>query len=130
MHLDFINFTSSARSLDVYFVITFLCGFSDKQENVMQVTHCKIQHWNINSQDRTRNNGFKLDKFRFRKEMGRNWFSNWIVDEWNRLSSHIVSAKTSNGELQRLGKFMDEDDRWNEITLAASLIFERSYVFI
>ena len=30
----------------------------------------------INSQDRTRNNEFKLEKFTFRRELGRNWFSN------------------------------------------------------
>ncbi|MPC75847.1 hypothetical protein E2C01_070244 [Portunus trituberculatus] len=42
----------------------------------------------ISSGDRTRNNGFKLEKFRFIREMGRNWFSGRVVDEWNRLSGH------------------------------------------
>ncbi|MPC70384.1 hypothetical protein E2C01_064631 [Portunus trituberculatus] len=43
----------------------------------------KISSWN-----RTRNNGFKLEKFRFWREIGRNWFSNRVVDEWNGLSGH------------------------------------------
>ena len=50
-----------------------------------------------NNQDRTRNKGFKLEKFRFRREIGRNWFSNRIVDEWNGLSNNIVSAQTMRG---------------------------------
>ena len=33
----------------------------------------------ISSQDRTRNNGFKLEKCRFSKEIGRNWFTNRVV---------------------------------------------------
>ena len=48
----------------------------------------------FNNQDIIRNNGFKLDKLRFRREMGRNWFSNRVVDEWNRLSIYIGSAQT------------------------------------
>ena len=36
----------------------------------------------ICGQDRTRNNGFKLEKFMFRKVMRRNCFSNRFVDEW------------------------------------------------
>ena len=38
--------------------------------------------------------GYKLEKFRFKKEIGKNWFTNRIVDEWNRLSSHVVSPKS------------------------------------
>ena len=26
--------------------------------------------------------------------MGKNWFTNRVVDEWNRLSGHVVSAKS------------------------------------
>ena len=37
---------------------------------------------------RTRTYGFKLDKFRFRKEIGENWFTNRVVEEWNKLSKH------------------------------------------
>ena len=59
----------------------------------------------VNNQTRTRNNGFKLVKSRFRGEIGRNWFSNRIVDEWSRLSTHIVSAQTM-GSFKRLYKFI------------------------
>ena len=48
----------------------------------------------ISSQDRTRNNGFKLEKCRFNKEIGRNWFTNRVVADWNRLSQQVVSAQT------------------------------------
>ena len=34
----------------------------------------------VSSQDRTKNNGFKLEKCRFRKEIGRTWFTNRLVD--------------------------------------------------
>ena len=40
----------------------------------------------ISSQDRKKNNGFKLEKCRFNKEIGRNWFTTRVVDDWNRLS--------------------------------------------
>ena len=43
---------------------------------------------------RTRTNGFKLDKFRYRKNIGKNWFTNRVVEEWNKLSKHVVSAGT------------------------------------
>ena len=31
----------------------------------------------INSQDRTRGNGYKLEKLRLRTDMGRYWFTEW-----------------------------------------------------
>lgn len=37
----------------------------------------------VREQGRTRSNGFKLDKFRFRKDIGKSWFTNRVVDEWN-----------------------------------------------
>ena len=66
----------------------------------------------ISNHDRSRNNGFKLEKFRFKKEIGRNWFSNRVVDEWNGLSKQVVSAKSLGSFKSRLDKFMDGDDRW------------------
>ena len=66
----------------------------------------------VGEQSRTRNNGFKLDKFRFNRDIGKNWFTNRVVDEWNRLSSHVVSAKTIVTLKNRLDKFMDSDIRW------------------
>ncbi len=59
----------------------------------------------------TRSNGFKLDKFRFNKDIGKNWFINRVVDERNRLSSHVVSANTIDTFKKRLDKFMDGEDR-------------------
>ena len=65
---------------------------------------------------RTNNNGSNLEKFRFRREIGRNWFSIRVVDEWNGLGDHIVNAETM-GSLKRLHKFMDEDDEWNYVVV-------------
>ena len=61
----------------------------------------------ISNQDRTRNNGFKIEKSRYKKELGKNWFSNRVVDEWNRLSSQVVGAKTIESFKRRLDKYMD-----------------------
>ncbi len=57
-------------------------------------------------------NGLKLNKFRFNKHIRMNWFTDRVVDEWNRLSSHVVSANTINTFKKRLDKFMDGKDRW------------------
>ncbi|ORD92985.1 hypothetical protein ECANGB1_2036 [Enterospora canceri] len=65
----------------------------------------------ISSQDRTRNYGFKLEKCRFNKEIGRNWFTNRVVDDWNRLSQQVVSAQII-GSFKRRLDFMDADERW------------------
>ena len=48
-----------------------------------------------------------------KQEIVRNWFSNRMVDEWDRFSNHIVSAETIGSFKRRLDKFMNEDDRWN-----------------
>ena len=60
----------------------------------------------------TRTNGFKLEKFRFRKEIGKNWFTNRVVDEWNRLNEHVVGAESISCFKSRLDKFMDNSERW------------------
>ena len=46
-------------------------------------------------QGRTRrSNGYnKLDKPRFRTDIGRHWFTNRVVNDWNRLDKHVVSAE-------------------------------------
>ncbi len=49
---------------------------------------------------------------RYNKDTGKNWFTNRVVDEWNRLSSHVVSANTIDTFKKRLDKFMDGEDRW------------------
>ena len=66
----------------------------------------------VKEQGRTRNNGYKLDKFRFKKDIGKNWFTNRVVNEWNRLGEHVVSAETIDSFKRRLDKFMDDSDRW------------------
>lgn len=43
--------------------------------------------------DRTRNNEFKCERFRFRKEIGMNWLSHEVAGEWNRLTQ-VVGAET------------------------------------
>ena len=69
--------------------------------------------YKINNQDRTRNNGIKLEKLMFMKEIGRNWFSNMVVGEWKELGNYIISAETKGSFKKRLDKFLDEEDRWN-----------------
>ena len=48
----------------------------------------------IGSNNRSRNNGFKVEKLRNRKVMGRNWWSTRMVNEWNGLSTHIASRES------------------------------------
>ena len=60
-----------------------------------------------------------MEKFRSRREIGSNWFSDRAVDEWNRLNNNnnnnnnnTVSAQTLGSFKRRLDKFMDENDGW------------------
>ena len=53
---------------------------------------------------RTRTNGFKLDKYRYRKDIGKNRFTNRIV-EWKKLSKHAVSAGTVDTFKKKVGHF-------------------------
>ncbi len=66
----------------------------------------------VREQGRMCSNGFKLDKFRFSKDIGKNWFTNRVVDEWDRLSSHVVSADTLDTFKKRLDRFMNGEGRW------------------
>ena len=45
----------------------------------------------VKEEVRTRIHGFKLDKFRFRKDIGKKKFTNSVVEEWNKVSKHVVS---------------------------------------
>ena len=47
-----------------------------------------------------------------KKEIGRNWFINRVVDDWNRLSQQVVSAQKIGSFKRRLDDFMDGDERW------------------
>ena len=49
----------------------------------------------ISSQGRTRSNRYKLDKPRFRTYIGKHWFTNRVVNDWNRLDKHVVSAEST-----------------------------------
>ena len=46
----------------------------------------KVFKW-VKEQVRLQTSGFKLDKFIFRKEIVKNWFTNKIVEEWNNSAS-------------------------------------------
>ena len=48
----------------------------------------------VKEQVKTRTNSVKLDKFKLRKEIGEHCFTNRVVKECNKLSKHVVSAKT------------------------------------
>ena len=61
---------------------------------------------------RTRTNGFKLDKFRYRKDIGKNWFTNRVVEELNKISKHVVSSWTVDTFKKRLDISMNEENRW------------------
>ena len=67
----------------------------------------------IASQDRARGNGYKLEKFRFRTDISRYWFTNRVMNDWNRLGRHVVSAKSIGSFKRRLYGTMDRDDRWD-----------------
>ena len=60
------------------------------------------------NQGRTRSNGFKLEKRRFRKEIGKNWFTNRVVNDWNGLSRQVVSAESLESFKGRLDKKIHE----------------------
>ena len=36
-----------------------------------------------------------------------------MVDEWNGLNNHVLSAESMGSFIRRLDTFMNEDDRWN-----------------
>ena len=61
---------------------------------------------------RTRTDGFKLTKFRLRKDIGEHWFINRVAEEWNKLSKHVISAGTVDTFKKRLDISMDEENRW------------------
>ena len=42
----------------------------------------------------TRSNGFKLDKFKFKKDVGKYCFGNRVVDLWNSLPPAIINSNS------------------------------------
>ena len=57
-----------------------------------------------------RTNGFKLDKFRHRKDIDKYWFTNTVVEEWNKVSKHVVNAGTVDTFKKRLDISMNEEN--------------------
>ena len=50
-----------------------------------------------------------LEKFSFRREIGRNFFCYVVINEWNGLSNHIVSAAIIESFKRTLDKLTDEN---------------------
>ena len=63
----------------------------------------------VNGQVKTQSKGFKSDVFRFKKEICRNCFTNKVVDEWNRLSSPVVSVNAIESKMRK--ETVEDDDR-------------------
>lgn len=34
----------------------------------------------------------KLEKFNFNKKIGKHWYGNRVVDDWNKLASDVIDA--------------------------------------
>lgn len=64
----------------------------------------------ISQQDRPRSNGYRLEKYRLRREIDKHWVINKVVGEWNKLSNHKVSAGTVNCFQGMLDSYMDQDE--------------------
>ena len=60
----------------------------------------------------TRTNDFKSDIFRFRKEIGKKRFTNKVVEDWNKLSDHVVSEGTVDTFEKRFDMSLDDENRW------------------
>lgn len=58
--------------------------------NVANLDEVLISKTNI----RTRNNGYKFDKFRCRKEINKSWFTDAVADECSNVNRHEVDANT------------------------------------
>ena len=54
-----------------------------------------------------------LESGGFRTDAGRYWFTNRVVNDWNRLGRHVLSAESISSLKRRLDQSMDRDDRWD-----------------
>ena len=43
--------------------------------------------------------------------LGKYWFTNRVVNDWNRLGRHVVSGESIDSFKRRLDQNMDRDDR-------------------
>ena len=55
----------------------------------------------------TRSNGFKLDKFKFKKDIGKYWFGNRVVDLWNSLLPSIINSNSIDSFKTKLDSHME-----------------------
>lgn len=53
-----------------------------------------------------------MDKYQFRKKIGKNWYTKRLVEEWNKLSRHVIEANTTESLIRRLDAFMDVKEIW------------------
>ena len=65
----------------------------------------------ISSQDRTRGNGYKLEKLGFKTDIGIDIGSLTVVNDWNRLGRQVVSGESIGSFKRQLDQCMDRDDR-------------------
>ena len=65
----------------------------------------------VNTLDRMQSNGFKLHKIEFQKRLDEIGFR-IVVEEWNRLSEHVIKTHFGENFKGRLDKFIDRDVRW------------------
>ena len=67
------------------------------------------QFFNLSETTRTRGHTLKLNKYRSNKDIRKNFFSQRVVDSWNKLPQNVVDAETVNTFKNRLGKFNTYD---------------------
>ena len=58
----------------------------------------------------TRSNGFKLDKFRFKKDIGKYWFGNRVVDMWINLPLAVINSYSIDSFKTKLNSRMESLD--------------------
>ena len=56
---------------------------------------------------------YKVEKLRFRTDLGKYWFTNRVVNSCNRLGRHVVSDESIGSFKRWLDQSMDRDDRWD-----------------
>ena len=61
----------------------------------------------ITSQNRICGIRYKLRKTRFRTDVGKYWFTSRVVNDWNRLGRHVVSAESVGNFKKRLDECME-----------------------
>lgn len=55
---------------------------------------------------------YMLEKLRLRSDVSRYWFTNRVMNNWNRFGRHVAIAESLGNFKRRLDKCMDRDDWW------------------